>query len=395
MMDGIVIVGASAAGLAAAETLRQQGFAGTMTLIGDEDCPPYDRPPLSKQVLRGSWVPEKTQLRDRGTLDKLGATWRLGVAACGLDLGSRALDLSDGTRIGFDGLVIATGVSPRRLPYGHDLSGVHVLRTLGDALAIRSRLVTQPRVVVVGAGFLGAEAAAVACELGLEVTMVDVFAAPLVRQLGPEMGARLADLHRSRGVQLRMSAGVTGFEAAGGQVRGVRLDDGSVIPAELVIVSIGAVPNTSWLTGSGLALTDGVGCDPVGRAALGVVAAGDVANWLEPRSGIGRRMEHRLNATEQGTAAACTLLGISSASPHVPYFWTDQFDARIQVYGRPDPAADVSVVAGDPATDRFAVAYRAGGRTVAGLSWNMPREARRLRQEVLDDLPNLALRHIK
>jgi NADPH-dependent 2,4-dienoyl-CoA reductase/sulfur reductase-like enzyme len=379
----IVIVGASAAGLAAAETLRREGYDGELTLIGDERHLPYDRPPLSKQVLKGSWHPDRTALRPQAALDKLAATWHLGVPAAGLNLAGRVVCLADGTEVSFDGLVIATGVAPRRLAQRHDLSGVHLLRDLDHAVTLRDQLLSGPDVVVVGAGFLGAEAAAVARELGLTVTVVDPLPAPMIRQLGPQVAARLARLHRDRGVRLHLGAGVAALYDHHGHVTGVRLDDGTIVPATLVLVAIGSVPNVAWLAASGLSLTNGVDCDASGLAAPGVVAAGDVANWANPLTGTRTRVEHRMNASEQGTAAARTLLGLPAAAPAVPYFWTDQFDAKIQVYGTPAPAATFTVTAGDLAAARFAGTYSEAGRVTAALSWNMPREARNLRQQVI------------
>jgi 3-phenylpropionate/trans-cinnamate dioxygenase ferredoxin reductase component len=380
----IVVVGASAAGLAAAETLRREGYDGQLTLIGDERHLPYDRPPLSKQVLRGTWEPGKVTLRPPGALEKLTAHWRLGVPANGLDLAGRLVRLADGSTVGFDGLVIATGVTPRRLGDGHQLHGLHVLRSLDDALALRDQLLTGPDLVVIGAGFLGAEAAAVARELGLTVTVVDPLPAPMIRQFGPWIASQFAALHRDRGVRLRMGVGVSGLYDDAGHVTGVRLDDGTVIPAGLVLVAIGSTPNTGWLSGSGLSLSDGVDCDAAGVAAAGVVAAGDVANWMYPHLGARMRVEHRMNATEQGAVAARSLLGSAASEPQVPYFWTDQFDVKIQVYGTPTAAADFTLTAGSPGEGRFAGVYSAGGRVVAALSWNMPREARQLRRQVVD-----------
>ncbi|MET7401033.1 FAD/NAD(P)-binding oxidoreductase [Dactylosporangium sp. NPDC005572] len=385
-MDRIVVVGASAAGLAAAEVLRREGFDGDLTLVGDERHLPYDRPPLSKQVLRGAWEPHRTALRGQEMLDALGARWHLGTRATGLDLAARHVYTAEGGRHDFDGLVIATGVTPKCLPGGNNLAGVHQLRTLDDALALRADLLTKPEVVVVGAGFLGAEAAAVAREIGLEVTLVDPLDAPLIRQFGRQIGDLVAELHRSRGVKLRLGVGVTALDTEAGRVSGVRLDDGTAVAAQLVLVSIGSTPNIGWLQGSGLSLSNGVDCDTRGWAAPGVVAAGDVANWMHPCLGVRVRVEHRLNATEQGTVAARTLLGIEQDYTPVPYFWTDQFDVRLQAYGTPDANAELTVVAGHPAVGRFAGIYSASGRVVAAIAWNMPREARELRQRVVDDL---------
>ncbi|QIQ07097.1 NAD(P)/FAD-dependent oxidoreductase [Streptomyces liangshanensis] len=385
-MSRIVVVGASAAGLTAAEALRREGYGGRLTLVGDEPHLPYDRPPLSKQVLRGSWTPDRTALRRADHLDGLGARWLLGRTAAGLDAAARTVTLVDGEVLGYDGLVVATGVTPRSLPRGHELAGVHVLRTLDDALALREGLLTAASVVIVGAGFLGSEAAAVATELGADVTLVDPLAAPMIRQLGPLVGDMAARLHTGHGVRVRTRTGVRRLAGEDGRVVGVVLDDGSHVPADLVLVAIGSTPSVGWLTGSGLALGDGVECDELCRAAPGVVAAGDVASWHHP--GLGRlRVEHRMNATEQGTAAALTLLGGGRPFAPVPYFWTDQYDVKIQAYGLTGQEATFRVVAGDPAEGRFAGLYGRAGRVVGALGWNMPREARTLRRHVTETTP--------
>ncbi|MFE4678261.1 NAD(P)/FAD-dependent oxidoreductase [Streptomyces sp. NPDC056721] len=377
----VVVVGASAAGLTAAETLRREGFSGQLTLIGEEPHLPYDRPPLSKQVLKGEWDPERVALRPRQVLDALGAEWLLGRKAVGLDVAGRTVELAGGAEVPFDGLVVATGVRPRRLPFGEGLGGVHVLRDLDDALALREALRSAPTVVVVGAGFLGAEAAAVARQLGCSVSLVDPLRLPMVRQLGNAVAERVARLHLAHGVDLRCSTGVVGFAEEHGRVTGVRLDDGSEIPAQVVLVAIGSVPAVGWLRDSGLPIGDGLLCDAYCEAAPGIVGAGDVASWVHP--GLGRlRIEHRMNAAEQGMAAARTLLGLRAPFAPVPYFWTDQFDVKVQAYGRPSGEAEFSVVAGDLGEDRFAGLYGRGGLTTGAVTWNMPREARTLRAEV-------------
>jgi 3-phenylpropionate/trans-cinnamate dioxygenase ferredoxin reductase subunit len=369
----IAVVGASAAGLTAAQTLRREGYDGRITVIGDEDRMPYDRPPLSKQILTGTWEPAKATLQS--TVD---AEWLLGVRATGLDVTGRRLHLSTGDSLGYDNLVIATGVRPRRLPFGQDLAGVHVLRTMADALALRGELDDGGAVVVVGAGFMGSEVAAVASGMGLDVTVVDPLPAPMVTQFGPWIGGLLAKLHADHGVRLRMGIGVTGL-AGDDRVTGVELSDGSVLPADVVLVAIGSVPNTEWLAGSGLSLTNGVDCDSLCRAAPNVVAAGDVASWTHPELGARVRVEHRMNATEQGIAAARTLLGKGEPYAPVGYFWTDQFDVKIQAYGTFPPDAQPVVAAGDPGAGRFAVTYDWQGRVAGVLGWNLPRDTRQLR----------------
>ncbi|MFF3493252.1 NAD(P)/FAD-dependent oxidoreductase [Streptomyces sp. NPDC002795] len=385
-LSEVVVVGASAAGLTAAETLRREGYTGRLTLIGEERYLPYDRPPLSKQVLKGEWEPERLALRTSAALDDLDAEWLLGREAVGLDVAGRTVALADGSRVAFDGLVVATGVRPRRLPFAHDLTGVHVLRDLDDALALRDALRSAGSVTVVGAGFLGAEAAAVARELGCSVSLVDPLEAPMVRQLGSAVAARVAALHTAHGVDVRCDTGVVGFSENRGRVAGVRLGDGSELAAEVVLVAIGSVPAVDWLRDSGLPVGDGLLCDAFCEAAPGIVAAGDVASWLHPDHGR-IRVEHRMNATEQGMAAARTLLGRRQPFAPVPYFWTDQYDVKIQAYGRPSADADFTVVDGDPDQGPFAAVYAQDGRTTAAVTWNMPRQARALRAQVLEREP--------
>ncbi|MFD5079331.1 NAD(P)/FAD-dependent oxidoreductase [Streptomyces sp. NPDC058371] len=385
-LDRTVVVGVSAAGLTAAETLRREGYTGRLTLVGAEPHLPYDRPPLSKQILRGSWTPDRVALRREDALAALDAEWLLGQAAAGLDVAARTVTLDGGQLLGYDGLVIATGVAPRSLPQGHELAGVHLLRTLDDALALREGLLSAGSVVIVGAGFLGAEAASVARELGADVTLVDPLPAPMIRQLGAQVAGLVTQLHTRHGVRVRTRTGVRRLAGENGRVVGVHLDDGSLVPADLVLVAVGSAPAVGWLGGSGLPLGDGVECDALCRAAPGVVAAGDVASWHHPD--LGRlRVEHRMNATEQGTAAALTLLGGGRPFAPVPYFWTDQYDVKIQAYGVTRQEAEFRVVAGHPDEGRFAALYGARGRVVGALSWNMPREARALRPYVAEHVP--------
>jgi NADPH-dependent 2,4-dienoyl-CoA reductase/sulfur reductase-like enzyme len=385
-MDQIAIVGASAAGLTAAETLRREGYQGRLTLIGDEAHLPYDRPPLSKQVLAGQWEPAKTHLRKDEQIADLNAEFRLGSPAAGLDLDANEVVLADDTRVGYDGLVIATGVAPRRLPFGHDLAGVHVLRTLEHANALRAELLRQPKTVVIGAGFLGAEVAATARTLGLDVTLVDPLPVPMARQLGETVGKMLEELHRDNGVRVLMDTGVAEMLGSDGHVIGVRLTDGSVLDADVVLVAIGAVPVTDWLKDSGLTIDNGVVCDSRCQAAPGVYAAGDVANWEHPQYGR-TRLEHRMNATEQGMAVARNLLGADQAFAPIPYFWTDQYDAKVQAYGLVGEGLEYAVVAGDPGERKFAALYGRDGVVTGGVGWNLPREIRKLRQAVVDRAP--------
>lgn len=376
MRGSVSIVGASLAGYWAAETLRRDGFEGRISLIGDEPHAPYDRPPLSKKFLAGDLDDDRLPLTTAEKLADLGLEMRLGCRATGLDVATRTLEV-DGVAEPYDGLLIATGARCRNLPGTAGLAGVHTLRTRDDAEAIRDALANGARrVVVVGAGFIGAEVASTAIGRGAEVTMVEALEAPFGRVLGVEMGAVMADLHRRHGVDLRTGVGVD--EVLGDdRLAGVRLADGATLEADLLVVGIGVVPNTDWLEGSGLTLDDGVVCDETCLAAPDVAAAGDVARWANPRYGEVMRVEHWDNAVQQGVHAARRLLqSDEEATPYapVPWFWTDQYDRKVQLAGRPHTDDEVRVVAGSTAEHRFAAFYGRDGRFTAALGMNRPRQ---------------------
>lgn len=376
MRGSVSIVGASLAGYWAAETLRRDGFEGRISLIGDEPHAPYDRPPLSKKFLAGDLDDDRLPLTTAEKLADLGLEMRLGCRATGLDVATRTLEV-DGVAEPYDGLLIATGARCRNLPGTVGLAGVHTLRTRDDAEAIRDALANGARrVVVVGAGFIGAEVASTAIGRGAEVTMVEALEAPFGRVLGVEMGAVMADVHRRHGVDLRTGVGVD--EVLGDdRLAGVRLADGATLEADLLVVGIGVVPNTDWLEGSGLTLDDGVVCDETCLAAPDVVAAGDVARWANPRYGEVMRVEHWDNAVQQGVHAARRLLqSDEEATPYapVPWFWTDQYDRKVQLAGRPHTDDEVRVVAGSTAEHRFAAFYGRDGRFTAALGMNRPRQ---------------------
>ena len=387
-LDRVVIVGASTAGLTTAEALRREGYTGELTLIGDEKALPYDRPPLSKQVLAGTWDPGKTLLRPETVYADNNIELRLGTPASGLDLAGRTVALASGDQVGYDGLVIATGVTPRELPYGHELAGVHVLRTLDDTLALRNDLLRSSSVVVIGAGFLGSEAAASARRLGLDVTLVDPLPLPLIRQFGDRVATAIAELHEEQGVRLRTGTGVAALHGEIA-VSGVELTDGTLLPAEVVLVAIGAVPATGWLEGSGVPVDDGVVCDATCQAVDRVYAAGDVARWFNPYFGELMRVEHRMNATEQGMAVARNLLGAQAPFAPVPYFWTDQFDTKIQAYGVFPAGAEMVVVHGGLVERKFVAHYLVDGRVVGVLGWNMPRQLRQDRLLITASGPSI------
>jgi len=346
-------------------------------MIGEEPHRPYDRPPLSKEVLAGAWPPERTALRDEPGFDGLGLDWRLGRRAVGLDVDARVVELDDGERIVGDRIVVATGASPRQLPDTPPLDGIFTLRTVDDARAIEARLRDDPKVVVVGAGFIGSEVAATCAGRGLTVTVLEALPVPLERVLGPAMGGAVAALHHRNGVDLRCGVGVAGFEGES-RVERVRLADGDAVDADLVVVGIGVVPNTAWLEGSGLDLADGVVCDETSLAAPGIVAAGDVSRWSNPLFDEQMRVEHWTNAAEQGMYVGRRVLAAPDVSvdPYapVPFFWSDQYDVKIQFAGHVAPGDRIEVVHGDPEAHRFVAVYGRGDRVVGALALSMPRE---------------------
>jgi len=379
-LERIVVVGASLAGLRAVETLRADGYDGHLTLVGAEPHLPYDRPPLSKEILRGEWGPERLALRrdeDRSdAYEALEVDLLLGRRAIALSPTSRTVTLDDGAELPYDGLVIATGASVRTLPGVERTIGVFTLRTLDDALAIRAAFEAGARVTVVGAGFIGAEVAASARAVGLDVVVIEPQPVPLAHALGERMGLVLADLHRSEGVDLRCGVGVEGVEGDG-RVERVRLSDGSAVDADVVVVGIGVKPETSWLEGSGLALDNGVVCDAtLATGSAGVVAAGDVARWHNPLFGETMRVEHWTNAVEQGVAAARRLLaGDTGAEPFapVPYVWSDQYKAKIQIAGRIRRDDEIHIVHGTPEQGRFVALYGRAGMLSGVVAFKRPR----------------------
>ncbi len=384
-LEKIAVVGASLAGLRCAESLRALGFGGTLTVIGAEKHVPYDRPPLSKELLQGKWDVDKIGLR-RKPYDELALDLRLGVRAAGLDLAARELRLADGSRERFDALVIATGASARRLPGQPELLGVHLLRSLDDSLAIRAALERRPRVAVVGAGFIGSEVAASCRARGLEVTLLEPLPVPLGRGLGTRMGEVSAELHRDHGVDLRCGVGVTGFEGAR-RIERLTLSDGSKLAADLVVVGVGAAPETAWLEGSGLRLENGVVCDSFCAAAPGVFAAGDVARWRNPLFDEDMRIEHWSNAVEQGTYVAERLAGTDvGAQPFapVPFFWSDQYEVKIQFAGRMRGDDEVRVVAGSVAERKFTALYGRAGRLTGVLTFSRPRDLAKFRRLIAE-----------
>ncbi|MGD0593877.1 MAG: FAD-dependent oxidoreductase [Acidimicrobiales bacterium] len=414
----IAVVGAGLAGLRACEGLRQRGFEGRITLVGDEPRLPYDRPPLSKQFLAGQWDLDRVVLRSPEQMAALGLDLRIGPAhrAVALDLAARRLRLLSGDTVEYDGLVLATGSAARRLPAINDLPGAYVLRTLDDALALRTVLqIPGVRLGLAGAGFIGLEVAATARRLGVDVTVVEPLDVPLGRVLGPVSGGACEVMHREEGVRFHLRTVIESVEVgdagtgigagagidATGPLR-CRLSSGQVLEFDALLVGIGAAPSVSWLADSGLrAGPDGIVCDGSLMAAPGVAVAGDVARWPLPvdhADGYGGaeapetvRVEHRTNAAEQGDHAAASLLahlGLLARQAQalevppsyvVPYVWSDQYNVKIQVLGLPRPDDEVIVVEGDPSERRFVALHGRGGRLQAVVGFARPRHVMTLR----------------
>lgn len=377
-MKSVTIVGASLAGLSSARALREQGFDGTITIIGDEIHRPYDRPPLSKQFLTG--VEDGLALETDADAG-LDVNWRLGVSAVGLDPTGRDVALADGSHVRSDAVVLATGASAIRLFDG--TRGVHVLRSLDDAIALRAELVPGTRVVVVGAGFIGSEVASTAVELGCLVTVVEASAAPLERVFGVHIGGLVAAWHGRGGATLRTGTPVSGLTSLGGRVTAVEMADGTSVPADVVVVGVGSRPNTEWLNGSGIELAGGVVTDRQGKTSIpGVSAVGDCAA-VRDSSGAIVREEHWTAAATRPVVAMNALLGTSEdVFSGVPYVWSDQYRSRIQFAGHQSPECMADIVEGDPAIGPFVAVYRRAGNPVAVLAVSSPRSFGKWRRQL-------------
>ena len=390
-MRTIAVVGASLSGLRAAQELRTQGYDGELVLVGSEPHLPYDRPPLSKDYLLGKVGRDDLALADRSDLDELDAQWRLGVPAERLDVTGGRVVLTSGEEIAADAIVIATGGLPRRLPAADGLLGVHVLRSVDDADALRAELTGGAgSVVVIGAGFIGAEVAASCRTLGLAVTIVEAMPVPLSNALGPELGAVCAGLHATHGVPLLTGVTVVDWRTIDGgaghrRVTAVELSDGRVLPADVVVVGVGMRPATDWLTNSGLFLDGGVHTD-AGYVTdrRNIVAVGDVARPYDPRTGRNARREHWTDASDGPAIAVRNLLaGSTVAQVGKPsYFWSDQYGTRIQFAGVAEPSDEVRFLDGDPDGGSFVATYHRRDATTAVLALNSPRLFTRVRKQL-------------
>ncbi|MEU4344785.1 FAD/NAD(P)-binding oxidoreductase [Nocardia sp. NPDC023852] len=390
MTAPIVIVGAGLAGLRTAEELRRAGYDGELVLVGEESRLPYDRPPLSKQFVRGET--DDTTLRPRAFFAEKKIDLRLNTEAVGVDTEARRICLADDSTLAYDQLIIATGLRPRRLPGLPDLTGVHVLRGHAHAAALRAELADAATALVVGAGFIGCELAASFRAHGVAVVLVEPQPTPLASVLGAEVGALVAAMHRDEGVDLRCGTGLDSLLADdAGRVRGAKLSDGTEIVADLVVIAVGSRPATEWLTDSGIALAEpstggGVLADEVGRtSAEGVWAVGDVAAWPHG-TGLRKRVEHWTNAGEQAKLLACALLGAEpSTAARVPYFWSDQYDVKIQALGTPNATDDVQIVSADGR--KFLAYYSRGGNLTGVVGAGMTAQVMKARAKIAAAAP--------
>jgi 3-phenylpropionate/trans-cinnamate dioxygenase ferredoxin reductase subunit len=385
--DQFVIAGASLAGGRAAEALRQEGFDGRIILVGAEPERPYERPPLSKDVLRGEAPSDKVYLRPPEYYAEQQIELRLNTRAERLLPAEKTILLAGGERLPYDKLLIATGASVRRLNIpGIDLPGIHYLRAIQEAAAIGAELRKAGRVVVVGAGFIGAEVAASARMVGCEVVVLEVLPVPLQRVLGDEVGRIYAEIHRERGVDLRLGEGIAAFRGAG-RVEQVVTSSGVAIDCDVAVVGVGVQPEVGWLADSGLALENGVVVDEFAETSVpGIFAAGDVANWWHPVLGERLRVEHYENAQNQGIAAAKSMLGRREPYAPVPYFWSDQYDLTLQYVGHASGRDEV-IFRGDVASRKFLAFYLREGKLRAALGINRLRDVRAAQRLIRDQVP--------
>ncbi|MGH2841676.1 MAG: NAD(P)/FAD-dependent oxidoreductase [Solirubrobacteraceae bacterium] len=366
-----VIVGAGLAGAKAAQTLREEGFDGRVVLLGAERERPYERPPLSKEVLRGEAPPDKAYVHHEGFYEEHEIELRTRTAVEQIDTAGADVVLGGGERLPYDGLLLATGARPRRLSLpGAELDGVYELRTLDDCAALRERLQEGARVAVIGAGWIGAEVAASARQKGLDVTVVEPLSTPLERVLGAEVGAVYRDVHEAHGVRMLLGRGVVAFEGDD-RVGAVRTDDGERIECDFVVVGVGVTPRTELAQRAEIAVDDGIVVDEFLQSRTpGVFAAGDVAGAHHPLFGRSIRIEHWANALNQGIAAARNMLGAGAAYDRVPYFYSDQYDVGMEYSGYA-PQWDEVVIRGDTAAREFIAFWLRDGRVLAGMNVNV------------------------
>jgi 3-phenylpropionate/trans-cinnamate dioxygenase ferredoxin reductase component len=380
---GIVIVGGGLAAARTAEQLRRSEFTGRITIVSDEAHLPYDRPPLSKEVLRKEV--DDVALKPREFYDEKDIILRLGAAATGLDATAQTVTLADGTVLGYDELVIATGLIPRRIPAFPDLEGVRVLRSFDESVALREHATEAQHAVVIGAGFIGCEVAASLRSLGVDVVLVEPQPTPLAAVLGEQIGELVARLHRDEGVDVRTGVGVAELRGDT-HVEQVVLSDGTELTADLVVVGIGSRPATEWLEGSGIDIDNGVLCDEAGRTSIANVwALGDVASWRDA-TGHQARVEHWSNVADQAQVVVPAMLGQDVAPVVVvPYFWSDQYDVKIQCLGEPEATDIVHLVEDDGR--KFLAYYERDGVVVGVVGGGMPGKVMKARGKIAAATP--------
>ncbi len=375
----IAIVGASVAGVAAAEALRASAFRGRIDLVDAQHELPYDRPPLSKQFAAGLWDEARLHFGDMGRWRELDVTLRLGCRVVELSRQGRSVVLADGRSLDNDALIIATGADARPLPMLAGYRNAGMLRTLGDARRLRAALRSAKSICLVGSGFIGLEVAAVAVSLGIAVGIVEIAPQPLAARLGAVAARRIQALHERHGVRFFCGRSVAAVEG-GDTISALLLDDGARVPADYVLAGVGVVPAVGWLAGSGLAVVDGISCDAFGRTSLPLVyAAGDAAAWAHPATEQQRRIEHWTTARAQGKKAAANLLAeLGESAPaaepltDIPYAWSDQYGLKVQLVGQPSPAADFRIDFDDAATGFFAGSYWHAGGMTGAVAINQP-----------------------
>ncbi|MGY4712307.1 NAD(P)/FAD-dependent oxidoreductase [Mycolicibacterium sp. CBM1] len=382
--NGILIVGGGLAATRTAEQLRKSEYAGRVTIVSDEAHLPYDRPPLSKDVLHADL--DDVTLKPAEFYADNDITLRLGSAATSLDTAAQTVTLADGSVLGYDELVIATGLVPKRIPSFPDLEGIRVLRNLDEALALRAHAASARHAVIIGAGFIGCEVAASLRKLGVDVVLVEPQPAPLAAVLGEQVGSLVARLHRAEGVDVRTGVGVAEVRGADGKVSAVVLSDGSELVADLVVVGIGSRPATDWLAGSGVAVDNGVVCDEAGRTSVAHVwALGDAASWRDA-TGHQARVEHWSNVAEQARVIVPTMLGQEPPSVIVvPYFWSDQYDVKIQCLGEPEATDIVHIVEDDGR--KFLAFYERDGIVAGVVGGGMPGKVMKSRAKIANGAP--------
>ena len=385
----VVIVGAGAAGLATADGLRDRGWSGEITMIGAEAHPPYDRPPLSKQLLAGDKSFDFIRLATPESYAARDIDLRMGATASRLDTANKTVHLDDGEVLGYDALVIATGVEARRLEPAEGIAGVVTLRTVDDALALREHLQPGNHMVIVGAGFIGLEVAATAISKGCSVNVIEPAAGALLGKFPTPLAHKIEASHLSKGVGFHFGQVVENWHVNGGRIGSVTLSGGATLRCDAALVGIGTVPAVGWLEGSGLELANGVVCDSQGQAAQDVYAVGDVANWFHPLLGANQRVEHRLSAGEQAQVVSAVLCGTEAPHMDLPFFWTDQYDEKWQAYGYIRGDAELEIVLEDHDANRLVAVLRRDGELEAVIGKNAAKHLMPYRR----DLRDAALKH--